>query len=317
MENPRKMDKPISLLDCLLSGARNNVLIITDWEPDDMIAIHMLLLELLKRNIIPTIVVSCWKDILQKAHFIRQYLREITLIPIDIHLGLPSDKEYDISSMITAPCEETFQCWEAMEWNQYSLIVQLAPVYELMDVFLRGSPNFSGTKLAIYASFNIRSVLDKYNPSQILEMLGSFRQVIYYESFLATSPTIVGNESRDVLECISKHSNISKYIKLWNDLIYKEVKDDGTCTQIAKSIEDCPQQFVHADTGLILTLIMPLCDIRHSLMTGKLSLAPPRHFSIFADLISACLGEQMIVVCNETTRKDLYQQHMQHMKSLL
>ncbi len=295
----------MSLLDRL--GIKK-VLIVTDFEPDDMIAIYMLLPELRKRNIIPDIVVSCWTDVNIKAQFVRQCFKDAK-----IFLGLPTSKVYDISSMVQKPSDEVFENWDVLDWTSYSLIIQLSPINELMTLFYQGI-NFNNTKLAIYASFNIRSVLKKYNTSQVLTMLNSFQQVIYYESFLATSPTMV--EDMNVLEPILKHTTIANYIKLWNDLIFAEMKDKDSdvCKRIVASITNCPHQFVHADTGLICTLIMN--NISNSLMTGTLSYAPHTNYSMFDDLTPSNLTEKMIVVHNPSIQKELFDLHMDYMRRL-
>lgn len=310
-------DDSYTLLDHMLQGENTKVLIVTDWEPDDMMAIHMLFPELIKRNIIPDIVISCWKDVKTKALFAYQYLKSITTAPINIYLGLPTKKKYNIESMDDFSITDfmiEFESWNILNWNQYSLIVQLAPINELMTLFNEGRI-FKNTKLAIYASFNVRSVMKTYNHENILKMLNGFKQVIYYESFLATSPTIV--EDMNVLDNILKHESIAKYIRVWNDLIYKEMVDSDfdTCKRIIKSIQDCPAQFVHADTGLILTLIMPLNEIKESLMTGTLTFNSQTNYSVFTELKSA-YNEKMIVVHNKLIQKELFNKHMNHMKRL-
>ena len=304
-----------TLLDHLLQGENTKVLIVTDWEPDDMMAIHMLFPELIKRNIIPDIVISCWKDVGTKALFAYQYLKSITTAPINIYLGLPTKKKYNIESMVNTDSAIEFESWNILNWNQYSLIIQLAPINELMTLFNEGMI-FENTKLAMYASFNIRSVMKTYNHENILKMLNGFKQVIYYESFLATSPTMV--ENSDVLDNILKHEAIAKYIRVWNDLIYKEMEysSSDTCKRIIKSIQDCPDQFVHADTGLILTLIMPLNVIKESLMTGTLTFNSQTNYSTFTDLKESNCDEQMIVVHNKLIQKELFHMHMNHMKKI-
>jgi hypothetical protein len=164
-----------SLLDRFLVDMKESVLIVTDLEPDDMIAIRMLLPELFKRNIVPDIVISCWDDVHKKASFVRQCLKELTNLPIDLYCGMPTEKKYDISSMLNSLIEEdNFESWEVLDWSQYSLIIQLAHVNELMSTYLQNTDIFNTTKLAIYASFNIRSVLHKYTADQVLVMLKSF-----------------------------------------------------------------------------------------------------------------------------------------------
>lgn len=79
--------------------------------------------------------------------------------------------------------DEVFENWNTLNWSQYSLIIQLAPINELMNIYMKDITSFNEVKLAIYASFNIRSVLNKYDSSQVFEMLNSFKQVLYYESF--------------------------------------------------------------------------------------------------------------------------------------
>ena len=134
------------------SQSLRRCLIVTDWEPDDMIAIHMLLPELLKRNIIPDVVVSSWADVRSKTIFVHQYLSNMTNdISIKIYLGLPTKKIYDISSMLSGTDVNkavTFDEWNALNWAAYSLIIQLSPINELMELYLGGT-SFENVNLAI------------------------------------------------------------------------------------------------------------------------------------------------------------------------
>lgn len=101
--------------------------------------------------------------------------------------------------------------------------------------------------------------------------------------------------------------------------MYDEVKDDDSCKQIAQSIRDCPRQFVHADTGLILTLIMPLEEIRDSLMDEVLSFAPHTNYSIFRDLAPSSLDGtrgKITVVHNAEIKEELYRKHTNYVKTL-
>jgi len=331
------MDSPITLLDQLLSGTEKRVLIVTDWEPDDMIAIQMLLPELRKMHIIPDVVVSCWKDVGIKAQFAYRYLQGISDVPISVYMGLPTNKEYDISSMVSTPNDaepnrsaypKAFWDWSALDWTSYSLIIQLAPINELLELFSAGT-TFGTTTLALYASFNVRSVMKTHPPETVSQLLHTFRRVIYYESFLATAPTIVEHAAGDaaivVLERIATHPEITRYIRLWNTLISAEMKDSTSdvSKRIVKSIQNCPGQFVHADTGLIITLIMPLDQVASSLASGVLSYAPETNYSVFTNLERCAGGEKwltdqrrIIIIHNTETQRELFAKHMEHMAKL-
>ncbi len=115
-----------------------------------------------------------------------------------------------------------------------------------------------------------RSVLNRSNAlaKKYESMIKSFHKVFFYENFPASVPTKIIDYSFDYIP------EINRLIRWWNEIIYVECSSQRhlpVSDAIATSIEQSPIQFVNADSGLVLTLLMDPTKIPH-LVSGELDL---------------------------------------------
>lgn len=296
-----------SLLDHLTSGIEK-VVIFTDCEPDDIIALTSILPKLNGKCI--SIIVSCWADPIVKARFLKEYL-SVFNVPVAIFTGVFTDKQYNMSSLV-GNHDEYIPSWvnqESIGWDQDIFILQLAPLYELMELYQHDNIIFNNKNMALYASFNVRHVMGEYSPKLVTEMIQSFRKVIYYETYYATDPTIMTDMTL-INQMIDKYPAINPVIKWWNAVIRDEIKDktDETSRKILDSIDNYPLQFVHADTGLVATLLLSISDVKEHMYTGTLHFSERTYYSIFDNIQLSDDESKIILITGD--KKALYDKHV-------
>ena len=167
-----------------LLAHHSHVVIVTDCEPDDMIALAWLGKFLSDKQVPHQIVVSGWTDVYTKAIYMAQFAGNS-----EVFMGIPSGKSYDIIELITSPTSIEFNPWTEASWTK-SLIIQLAPINELLKMYRTGF-EFGTVSVAIYGSFNIRSLLAKKSTTkdEVIGCLKACRQIFFYETYFATDPT--------------------------------------------------------------------------------------------------------------------------------
>jgi len=231
---------------------RRQLTIVTDGEPDDLIALLLLQRAGWLEN--ASIVVNSWRDPQSKAHFVCQALGLVNL-----YIGEPSDTNFSYGQH-----SQEFQSWKP-ELFQEALVLCLAPPRELL---LSDTKLLRNSTLAIYGSFNLRSLLGEgVKADRIIQLLDSFERVVYYETQLAVGAHSAVHDSA-LLNLLP--AEIIRAISLWNQ------HSQSYGEKIAESIAACPLQFVNADTGLVATLLMPrpACHLVRSRLT---CLAPTRY----------------------------------------
>lgn len=250
------------LLDRYADG--RPAIIITDLEPDDLIALYALFTHWISTEPV-TIIISAWTTQQGRADFLNAFLnRYFERLNFQLYLGLCTDKEY---AYPTVPTTNTYPSWETAHMHPRAFYLQLAPVQELYQLYNRGH-HFGTSTLAIYGSYNIRSVLNKDDQLAISHeaMFSQFEQMCFYESTPAAIPTNIHD--------LTFVPEIDRVITWWNGVIYEYCsvhREQPRSRAIAESIEADPKQFVCADAGLIATLLMDPMDIPH-LVTGRLDL---------------------------------------------
>ena len=300
-------------------GNNRHVIIVTDCEPDDMIAIAYLVPELYKRKIQFQIVVSCWSDIVTKAKFMHQFLAQsFNDIGVEIFMGMPTCKTYNITPIVQSS-EMTFRKWPEANWSKCFLI-QLAPIQELMVMHQNKSVNFKEITMAIYGSFNIRSILANKSSIiiDVIDCLKQFQQVLFYETYFATDPIQFSTGEIDIISSIaSVYPLIGQLIDLWNDCIKTELQysTNKRALAIIDSISKCSKQFVNADTGLIATMLLPLNEIRkHLFAVNAISFDKITFYTLPGTIkpLSFEMNEQMIMVHydgNADMKSELFKKH--------
>ncbi|CAH6419328.1 Hypothetical protein HVR_LOCUS532 [uncultured virus] len=287
------MDTPTSSFEHKIkfqdSFNNRHVIVITDLEPDDIIAITLLL----KRgNILPenlSFIVSAWKDVNTKARYLRKLLTEnfLNYANTKIYLGEASNAKH-VLPFALGP-EEIFPRYRDLNWYN-SFIINLAPVRELIALFREDFCFFRECSLAIYGSFNIRSVIwsDKIKLKELYQLFDSFDEVIYYETFLATGEKNSISD-KGLLDIIwTRYPFISELIEWWNKSICKEcekncAENDPTSDKYLRSkkildnITEETRQFVNADTGLISILLMDNVD--RFIHNGNIRFDPENYYT--------------------------------------
>ena len=220
---------------------RARLTIVTDGEPDDLIA--LLLLQQAGWLAKAQIIANGWRDPQTKAAFIQKTLR---LAADQIYVGLPSALDFSYGNASA----HAFPPWQP-ELFCDALVICLAPPRELLRTdaaLLRSSA------LALYGGFNLRCLLDEgVAAAQLLALLDAFDRVLYYEAQFAVGDSAVHDPT--LLDALP--AGVLRAIAAWN----QHAQRYGG--KIAASIAACPRQFVNADTGLVATLLMaqPACRL--------------------------------------------------------
>lgn len=251
--------------------------IFTDVEPDDLLAM-MIFFTNCKPLTSVQIVISAWTNQTQRAHFLTMFLvRHFPHLKFKIFLGMGNEKEYDMSNILSCfpstSAVQQYPHWTDATFHPHEFYLQMAPAQEIRELY-RQHKDFSASTIAIYGSFNIRSLLNKSNELAVEfeTMFNSFQKVLYYENFPASAPEYV--QDVKITTALASIPMIGELLKWWNELIFEECKIDAHqewAIKIMDSIQSCPYQFVNADTGLVMTLLMSIDAIPH-LVTGVLDL---------------------------------------------
>ena len=193
--------------------------------------------------------------------------------------------------------DETFPSYQELDPTN-SLIINLAPIRELMFYYKRNENTFKNCQLAIYGSFNIRSVLLSQVETPILtcEMLESFADVLLYESYYANGEDNSITEQELLYIIKTKHPALIKTIQWWNTTIVDDCRE--TCQtespesekykrnkKVIDVIEAEPHQFVNADTGLMAVLLAP--ELQNYAFMGKISFVPKSFYTSFNECDSS------------------------------
>lgn len=288
------------------------VLILTDMEPDDLIALHLLMPFFHARDVPVTIVVSMWRKPLDKARFLSGYLQSNRWDKnVRIHIGANSNKVFDFS-----PIEDVvkmsrnnidYQCNEYVLFpkcceNKKTLVLSMAPVQH--HLFIVKKKIWSQSVLVMYGSFNVRSWLlnckNDVSSRKLVAFLASFKKTIYYESYLATG------ENNSVTGVYPRDDHIATLVRFWNN----SIRDDCLCEieeiqaqngkmsqqtkasydrniKVVQSIDACPTQFVNADCGLAALLLLDLDTARDYLYKGIVAFSPKTCYTFFNNLMKA------------------------------
>ena len=222
--------------------------------------------------------------------------------------------------------------WDQVNFSTATLLIQLAPINELLSIYENKPTMFNNMKMVIYGSFNIRTLLQKNKTSieNVINMMNSFKQVLYYETFYATEPnTIESDIGGDISK---KYKLVGDLINYWNSTmldncekrIMKTDIDESEFNRTKKiidSIKSCSTQFVNADTGLIMCMLLPLDDIKHHIFTGNLNFVEKTYYSLIKNLNeSNNYQEQFLVIHNggDNEKKiSLYKKHCDYLRQFL
>ena len=263
-----------------------NILITTDLESDDLIAIDIVMKVLSKD---------------QKKYFLvgegnayMKYCRMVKYIELykyencEVILGYSSDKDFLLDGRDVFSEEECKEIRKVSDKKYDSsklievlksqpVIISLKPIRELVELYSTDVNLFKNIDFIGYMGFNVRSVLDKYKFEYVMDFLKSFRSVIFYETFHATGENSSLNYNEFPFDKLP--ANVNKLIEQWNGDLHSKAqevvekmnkipesnrseRDKGKLhrnLKIIKAIDEAKgQQFVNADTGLIASLLLDL-----------------------------------------------------------
>jgi hypothetical protein len=263
------------------------IIITTDLEPDDLVALHILKDYLPD---VPLLFLVGEGNAYIKYMRMKVYAELLGLTNYKIIQGESSDKDfkYDGYDVFNKEIIPYLRAQKNPEQNNYELlefiklykpvIISLKPPRELYALYLKDGKLFNEIDIIGYMSFNIRCMLVS-GDFDVIKFFESFKTVIYYESFLATGEENSINLGASVDETSSGFpfdklpSYIIKLMQLWNKDIstycqnyikdFLDKDDEQSKEKIrrnTKTINNIKEtngvQFVNADCGLIASLLM-------------------------------------------------------------
>lgn len=310
----------IPLLTQVMNQVEGNLVVITDCEPDDYMALLAILKLVRKTGRDLVIIVSAWREQQPKAARLQTFLnREFFDLKnrIFIRLGEPSHTNYDMALTPEEIAIEPFP-----QYTQFDLvgniIFQLTHPVEIFKIFREQSEFFQNSYLFTYGSFNYRVPLQRYDMTtqDIRDLFTSFKFVFYYEAFPASDPTMM--EYDDLTELMRRnYPDIVAHIEWWNQRIYKEIQRDlpkltnpsaiERFKKIASSIERYPLQFVDADCGMLATILTPQTEY----VTAELTLSKD-DYPTFTSIRENCSTPRRGEVCYLKTADKARIHHEHH-----
>jgi hypothetical protein len=251
------------------------IIITTDLETDDLVALQMLA-KLIPTNVHIIFVVGEGNGTM-KYHRMKEYIELFGFNgKCTVYQGYDSRSDFkfdgeDVFHKIT--CEElrkkprptdNEELLKFIQSHKNTPIIMLKPPREFIEFWNKDNSLFNETVLIGYMSFNLSVLFEKWTKTQIISFLRSFKTVIYYETFFAN-----GEDN-----CIEHNTNFPfdklpvcthNLMHLWNTDIYQKFssKEKPTPKQlkIMKSIKENNNiQFVNADCGLIASLLLDLSE---------------------------------------------------------
>lgn len=184
-----------------LTKENARVCILTDFEPDDMLALLVLFRHLPNNGEILMIVGEGLKNKTKLAvNFVRQFSLKCSCVisqgsgssavypheMLDLFSEVPHDPEGVAHTKENIVVQDLKTSLETFDFTDATVLV-LKPFRELLK-FVEPS-RFSTTTLALYGSFNLKQTLNNQNKANIEDLLNcTFAQTILYETFFATGP---------------------------------------------------------------------------------------------------------------------------------
>lgn len=217
----------------LLSSTYKRLCVLTDFEPDDILALY-LLFDNVPRDMETLFIVG--EGNMPKDHMCYEFCKTLQLTNCTILQGNMSQKDYP-SDMLTLFGPRTqYRNWpKAREQTlsefdfDSSLVLALKPFFELLDhVEVK---RFEKATLALYGSFNLRCMLREKTPAQVENFLNNaFARVILYESYFATGDQNSASEQNFPLVFKMLNENVRfksllEAIELWNTHIAEDCAD--------------------------------------------------------------------------------------------
>ncbi|AYV86502.1 MAG: hypothetical protein Sylvanvirus1_98 [Sylvanvirus sp.] len=270
----------------------DHLMILTDLEPDDLIALLLIKDKLAQAKSIMFVVGE--GNAMLKAARMSVYVEMLELSNCSVIRGCSSDKEFEadglelfspeyIAHVRSRKDEYKVDFTKILTFlkEKKPFVLSLKPPRELIHLWKEDPTVFHGIVMAGYMSFNIRCLFQQHSHELVAEFLHSFQRVFFYETFLATGEKNSVDTVRSLPRCVKKQ------IQLWNRHIQQEcVETLNNCNlsavvrernlKIIQNIEACPNQFVNADSGLVLSLLLNVQDQ----IVGKVKFHETNHYSM-------------------------------------
>jgi hypothetical protein len=276
------MTKPI-----LIKHKIRSLLVMTDLETDDVIAIYLLSRRFRNTKIMFLVGEGC--AYIKKLRM-ESYIKTLGFTNAEVVRGYGSDRlfKYDGYDIMTKEQIDGLD-WASINWtaenkeevkekvfkfirDESPFIISLKPPRELMEMFVNGHPRyrriFKRCVFAGYMSFNLRCLMNDYK-RKLVNFLRSFKLCYFYETHYAVgSNNIITKDDFD----FDKLPEIIKNVMyLWNkfqaedcrktleelegntdrESIKRRHRNQKTLDQIERNDH---KQLVNADGGLIVSL---------------------------------------------------------------
>jgi hypothetical protein len=262
-----------------------NVVITTDLEPDDILALQIFFSKAteiyanIKKYPIEMIVVGEGHSGLKAARmeeYIRLY-KQVGLIPNEVNIavvqGRGSNKNFALEGQelfsnekiqaIRNNTSEDNSATDAIKnfllSSDKPLIIQLKPVRDLLPIYFTNKELLKKSELAGYVSWNVRSLVGKeiegntVTKQHIEDYLNCFKVTAFYESFFATGSknNLDKDDSPEAVEVLQNSSflplvMLRKLLVKWNlHVSYDWLKND-----LLKELQANPEYQAHAQNML-------------------------------------------------------------------
>jgi len=252
------------------------LIITTDLETDDLVAIKKLA-EHIKDKKVMFIVGE--GNAIVKCYRMNVYAKKLGFTNFRVIQGYGSDKDfkYDGRDVFNEEfCQEIRQeksvdCLDVIEQEIRSqknpIIIMFKPPGEFIDLYKKDIKIFENTALIGYFAFNIRCLLKEHSREDIISFIDSFKNIVFYETFLATGENNTIDFEQIDFNKLDKF--INRLMELWNTDIREYCEKELQKTldihaikrnkKIIDSIDRCKgKQFVNADSGLAITMFLEL-----------------------------------------------------------
>jgi len=269
---------------------KSSIIISTDLETDDLLAIWMLSKIIPNKNIMFLVGEG---DSYIKSKRMERYAKSLGFTNYSVVQGIGSKKLFkydghdifkldeikefkkdieegtdegtdDIRLCVTLASLKFF-----IKWNS-PLIFSLKPPRELIELWKMKNTIFKNCIMFGYMSFNLRCLMKEWSHENIIEFLNSFEECYFYETYHAVGKNnIISGKDIDMKKLPKLVYDLMIY---WNKSMlencqetcetYKDRKDKRGVSKfrrnsaVVKAINDNNgEQFVNADCGLIMSLL--------------------------------------------------------------
>lgn len=252
--------------------AYDSLIVLTDFEPDDICALIMLL----RHASTPArVLIIVGEGRIDKTPLVHALIEQLAPTKtVRVVRGDASAKDYpaDMGTQLVRPNADGTALEQELALAKNPLIVAIKPPHEL---YALESAKLAHATLAMYGSFNFRCMFDPEarTPERVAHWFNTtFKSVFLYESFLATgtSNSINGENAPELFAHIAReYPFLVGAMRSWNRHIVIDcidtIKNSTDLTRIArnaKCIESVVRggletQMVLADMALVAALLLP------------------------------------------------------------